>query len=61
MYLCVLYRIWIATGFPECARFSSLMDRALFGGCLVLPWNGLGNSRGIALDATVSYIAGTQH
>tara|TARA_X000000950_G_scaffold43809_1_gene49270 strand:+ start:1698 stop:1811 length:114 start_codon:yes stop_codon:yes gene_type:complete len=37
------------------------MVRALFGGCLVLPWNGLGDSRGIALDATVSYIAGTQH
>tara|TARA_X000000950_G_scaffold43809_1_gene49272 strand:+ start:2192 stop:2335 length:144 start_codon:yes stop_codon:yes gene_type:complete len=30
-------------------------------GGLVLPWNGLGDSRGIALDATVSYIAGTQH
>jgi len=42
MYIHVLYRIWTATGFPDCARFSSLMDRALFGGYLVLPGDGLG-------------------
>jgi len=34
------------------------MDRTLFGGCLVLPGDGLGDSGGIALDATLPYMTG---
>ena len=61
MHICLLYCIFFATGFPDCARFSSLINRTLFGGYLVLPGYGLGINGDTALDATVSYIAPTQH